>query len=236
MVKIKIYINKFKNSMPFALAVIISLLGLWLFIQSTYDLVQSNRIREPYVKPSIDTNSDANNSDVSRSEVTISNSSSISDTNEQVTNSFIELRHNSTKDELYTSRPEEGTKFAKLSIPKLNITLPIYEGTTKEDLKKGVGHYSDSVFPGEKDNSILSGHRNTVFRNLDKLEKGDQLVVTTKDHSFRYQIQKIRIVDKDDKTVIVPKPRATLTLTTCYPFGYIGAAPKRYVIEAFLVS
>lgn len=172
---------------------------------------------------------------VESSVVTTPSSNTVADTKEQVTASLASLAGSITKDELYTSLPSKGEEFAKLSIPKLDITLPIYEGTTEEDLKKGVGHYSDSVLPGENDNSILSGHRDTVFRNLDKLEKGDQLVITTSEHTFRYQIQKIRIVDKDDKTVIVPKPRATLTLTTCYPFGYIGAAPKRYIIEAFLI-
>jgi sortase A len=137
-------------------------------------------------------------------------------------------------DNLYSVRPEIGEKIGELSIPKLKISLPVYEGTEDDELKRGVGHYADSVLPGENDNSVLSGHRDTVFRNLKDLEKGDVLIVTTSAGEFIYKIKKFRIVDEDDRTVIVPKPSATLTLTTCYPFDFIGPAPKRYIITAYL--
>lgn len=90
--------------------------------------------------------------------------------------------------------------------------------------------------PGEADNSVLSGHRDTVFRRLGEVGKGDELIVTTSAGEFTYKIYKVRIVDKDDRTVIVPKPRATLTVSTCYPFHFIGSAPERYVLVAYLVS
>ncbi len=136
--------------------------------------------------------------------------------------------------QLYTSRPNPGELFGELSIPKLNLTLPIYEGTGTDELDLGVGHYTGSVLPGEKDNCVLSGHRNTIFRGLDELVTGDVLFVTTDAGQFQYVVDKVRIVDKDDRTVIVPRPRATLTVTTCYPFVYIGAAPKRFILEAHL--
>ncbi len=141
-----------------------------------------------------------------------------------------------TKSELYTVRPEIGEEVGELYIPKLKATIPIYEGTNEDELEKGVGHFSDSVLPGEKDNSILSGHRDTVFRELGKVGKGDVLIVRTSAGEFKYKINKVRIVEKDDLTVIVPKPTATLTVSTCYPFDYIGAAPKRYILVAHLAS
>jgi sortase A len=137
---------------------------------------------------------------------------------------------------IYDVRPETGEEVGELYIPKLDATLTIYEGTNEDELDKGVGHYADSVLPGENDNSVLSGHRDTVFRKLGEVGEGDSLIVTTSAGEFEYKVDKVRIVDKDDRTVIVPKPRATLTVSTCYPFTYIGPAPQRYILVAYLTS
>ncbi len=141
-----------------------------------------------------------------------------------------------TKTVIYDERPEEGEIIGDLIIPKLDATLPIYHGTDEDKLEKGVGHYAGSVLPGEKDNSVLSGHRDTVFRRLGEVGKGDLLIVTTSKGEFTYKVRKVRIVDADDRTVIVPKPRATLTVTTCYPFRYIGDAPDRYILIGDLIE
>lgn len=137
---------------------------------------------------------------------------------------------------LYSVRPEQGEMIGSLTIPKLNANLPIYHGTDEDELEKGVGHFAGSVLPGEKDNSVLSGHRDTVFRQLGNVGKGDLLVVTTNAGKFTYKIRKTRIVDANDRTVIVPKPRTTLTVTTCYPFDFIGDAPERYILIADLIE
>lgn len=129
----------------------------------------------------------------------------------------------------------EGDVLGSLSIPSLDETLPIVEGTSGDDLKKGVGHYIQSVLPGKNDNCVLSGHRDTVFANLEGLGMGDLLIVQTSDGTFTYKVSDIRIVDKDDRTVIVPTDHAVLTLTTCYPFLFIGDAPNRYIISSDLV-
>jgi sortase A len=123
-----------------------------------------------------------------------------------------------------------------ISIPKLAETYPIVQGTDDKDLKLGVGHYVDSVMPGVKDNSVLSGHRDSVFSKLGQLKKGDLVIVRTSSGTFTYQVRKSWIVLANDRTVIVPTPTATLTLTTCYPFFYIGSAPKRFIVSADLVQ
>lgn len=135
----------------------------------------------------------------------------------------------------YSEQPKAGDDIGTLIIPVLDQTLPIVEGTGTENLSKGVGHFSESVLPGEEDNCVLSGHRDTVFSKLGKLKLGDQLTVETEAGTFTYAISGIRIVDKEDKTVIVPADHAVLTLTTCYPFHYIGSAPDRYILTADLV-
>jgi len=127
---------------------------------------------------------------------------------------------------------QKGELVGLLSVPKLDLSLPIYEGTEESVLKKGVGHYSKSSLPGENNNIVLSGHRDTVFREFERIGLGDQLIVRMGEDEYMYKVKKVRIVDKDDRTVMVPKPKETLTVTTCYPFQYIGNAPKRYVLIA----
>jgi sortase A len=140
------------------------------------------------------------------------------------------------KDSLYEKQPEIGENIGDLVIPKIEATLPIIHGTAEEELEKGVGHFAGSVLPGESDNSVLSGHRDTVFRRLGEVGKGDLLIVTTSAGEFTYRVNRVRIVEADDRTVIVPKPKATLTVSTCYPFDFIGDAPQRYILTASLVS
>jgi len=136
---------------------------------------------------------------------------------------------------LYPVYPVEGDNIGSLSIPVLKQKMPIIQGTGTKELKKGIGHFMQSVLPGEKDNCVLSGHRDTVFAKLGKLKVGDQLIVETSAGIFIYEVNNIRIVDTDDRTVIVPTDHAVLTLTTCYPFLFIGSAPSRYVLSADLI-
>lgn len=147
-----------------------------------------------------------------------------------------EQREIAEQHELYATRPQVGDIIGDLYIPKLGSTLPIYHGTDEDELEKGVGHYAGSVLPGEADNSVLSGHRDTVFRKLGEVGKGDLLITNTEAGTFTFKVRKVRIVDADDRTVIVPKPKAILTVTTCYPFSYIGNAPERYVLIADLIK
>ncbi|MFE7060674.1 class D sortase [Sutcliffiella sp. NPDC057660] len=125
-----------------------------------------------------------------------------------------------------------GDLIGNLAIPELEASIPIYHGASEEELKKGIGHVANSMLPGEGGNIVLSGHRDTVFRRLGELEVGDSLHVENGGQRYHYKIKRIRIVKADDTTVLVPKPKETLTVTTCYPFRFIGSAPERYVLEA----
>ncbi len=141
-----------------------------------------------------------------------------------------------SSEDLYKVYPKTGEEIGELIIPKISAQLPIIEGTDEDELEKGVGHYADSVLPGMKDNSVLSGHRDTVFRKLGQVGKNDELIVKTTAGTFTYKVFGVRIVDADDRTVIVPKSRPVLTVTTCYPFDYIGDAPQRYILSANLIK
>ena len=137
--------------------------------------------------------------------------------------------------QIFLTKPKVGSVIGSLSIPRLKRVIPIVEGTGTKELKKGVGHYIGSVLPGVSDNSVLAGHRDSVFRNLGDVKLGDLLTVKTSYGDFVYEVHKIRIVTANDRTVIVPTPDAVLTLSTCYPFRFIGNAPKRYIVQAGLV-
>jgi len=141
-----------------------------------------------------------------------------------------------TEKAIYPVYPAEGDNIGILTIPVLNLKLPLLQGTGAKTLKKGVGHFTQSVLPGENDNCVVSGHRETVFRQLGKLKIGDQLIVQTTAGTFTYEVNGMRIVHADDKTVIVPTDHAVLTMTTCYPFNTPGYYPDRYIVSANLVK
>jgi sortase A len=137
---------------------------------------------------------------------------------------------------IYSVYPAEGDNIGSLTIPALKQELPILQGTDEQELQEGVGHFAQSVLPGEEDNCVFSGHRETVFRQLGNLKIGDQLIVRTSAGTFTYEVKGTRIVPADDKTVIVPTDHAVLTLTTCYPFDTPGYFPDRYIVSAALVK
>ncbi|AKM20458.1 Sortase family protein [Geobacillus sp. 12AMOR1] len=125
-----------------------------------------------------------------------------------------------------------GAHLGELVIPKLGVAIPVYEGVREHELRRGVGHYPASDWPGGRGHVVLSGHRDTVFRRFGELEIGDALIIRTDRAAIHYRIVNIRIVDDDDRIVLVEKARPTLTVTTCYPFRLIGRAPKRYIVTA----
>jgi sortase A len=138
-----------------------------------------------------------------------------------------------TNEPLPEQPPSMGDIVGILQFPSLNEELPIIEGTDEDDLEKGVGHYKGSSFPNEKGQIVLSGHRDTVFRRLGELKLGDILTISTPKGTFSYKIEHTQIVEANDRSIItLQKNEEILTLTTCYPFSFIGNAPERYIITA----
>lgn len=132
-----------------------------------------------------------------------------------------------------TLQPSIGDTIGLLHIPKIKSELAIVEGTDPNDLKKGVGHYKGSYYPNENGQIVLSGHRDTVFRRLGELKIGDALEVEMPGKTYIYEITHTKIVDSKDKSIItLQNKEEELILTTCYPFSYVGNAPKRYIIYA----
>lgn len=132
-----------------------------------------------------------------------------------------------------TFEPVDGEVVGLLSLPKIESELAIVEGTDPDELAKGVGHYKGSFYPGEGGQIVLSGHRDTVFKRVGELELGDELVMKMPYEEASYEIVNTKIVDADDTSIITLQDQEEeLILTTCYPFGYVGDAPERYIIYA----
>ncbi|MCU9612999.1 class D sortase [Caldibacillus lycopersici] len=128
---------------------------------------------------------------------------------------------------------DKGETMGILYVPKLDKEIPIVEGTDPDELELGVGHYTGTALPLQKDQIVLSGHRDTVFRNFDQLKIGDSFVVQLPYGSFEYKIYETEIVSADDTTVIrSTAPDEILTVTTCYPFYFLGNAPDRFIFYA----
>src|SRR5690625_2938761 len=148
--------------------------------------------------------------------------------------------HNQSNDDSTSPEefvPEHGETVGLLQIPRLEAELPIVEGTNEDDLEKGVGHYAGTAYPFQNDQIVLSGHRDTVFRRMGELEIGDLLTVQVEYGERSYEIVDTKIVDADDRTIIVPtSPDEVLTVTTFYPFSFVGSAPDRYIINALTVD
>jgi len=126
-------------------------------------------------------------------------------------------------------------RLTRILIPKINLDAVVVEGTNNRDLMKGPGHIRNTAYPGQAGNSVISAHRDTFFRNIYELQKGDVIEVRRNGQANRYEVMSKKIVDPDDVSVIRPSKDARLTLITCYPTYFIGPAPERLVVAAKLL-
>ena len=119
-----------------------------------------------------------------------------------------------------------------LDVPRLNLTTPVIEGDDDSTLKRAVGHLPDTPMPWEDGNSAFAGHRDGLFRPLKDIKVGDEIFFRTSRDQYRYRVTGTSIVTPDDVSVLAPRSQPSLTLITCYPFSFVGNAPKRFIIFA----
>jgi sortase A len=129
-----------------------------------------------------------------------------------------------------------GDTVGKLTIPRLRGEWYVVEGTEDATLRLGPGHLEGTAFPGEKGNCVIAGHRDTQFRKLKDIRKGDEIVVSTSVGESRYTVTGWDIVKPTDTSSLDDTPDAVLNLVTCYPFYYVGNAPKRFIVHARLAG
>jgi sortase A len=125
---------------------------------------------------------------------------------------------------------------ALLRIPKIDLEVPILEGTDDLSLNRAVGHIAGTPRPGENGNVGIAGHRDGFFRGLKDVSTGDTIEIVTPDSVDRYVIDEIIVVSPKDVSVLAPRTQPSVTLVTCYPFYFIGSAPQRYIVRASLVT
>ncbi len=129
---------------------------------------------------------------------------------------------------------DAGETLAVLRIPALNIEVPIFDSTDEAALNRGSGHVTGTALPGEKGNVGIAAHRDGFFRGLKDIEIGDEIELMTLGGRQIYRVSDLQIVDPLDVSVLEPIDSAVVTLITCYPFYYIGAAPDRFIVRATL--
>lgn len=124
----------------------------------------------------------------------------------------------------------------RVVIPKINLDAIVVEGASRKDLSDGPGHMRETAMPGQPGNAVITAHRDTFFRHIYELNRGDEIIIRRAGQSFKYEVTSKKIVMPDDLSVIRQTNDPQLTLITCYPTYYIGPAPKRLVVFSRLVE
>ena len=120
----------------------------------------------------------------------------------------------------------------RLEIPRLDVSVIVMPGEDGDTLGKAVGHLSDTPMPWIGGNTALAGHRDSFFRPLEHIQIGDDIHLDTPRGAFRYRVHRTVVVQPNELWVLDPTAKPTLTLITCYPFRFIGPAPKRLIVQA----
>ena len=128
--------------------------------------------------------------------------------------------------------PSDAGLIGRLEIPRLALSVIVMEGTSAKNLRRAAGHIIGTALPGEPGNIGVSAHRDTFFRPLRNISKNDSITFTTRKGEYRYRVLSTVIVSPDDVAVLAAGADDTLTLVTCYPFYFVGPAPKRFIVRA----
>jgi len=140
--------------------------------------------------------------------------------------------NNSTADLQKAPTQSRSGLVGRLEIPNLNLSSVILEGVGSQILRVGLGHVPGTSMPGQPGNVVIAGHRDTFFRPLRRMKICDELSIDTTTRTYYYQVRSFEIVDPHNVNALRFHNRDELTLITCYPFSYIGPAPKRFVVHA----
>jgi sortase A len=122
----------------------------------------------------------------------------------------------------------------RIEIPRVGVSAIVEEGDSDATLSESVGHLTGTALPGQSGNMALAAHRDTYFRDLEDVRAGDEIYFTTARAIYKYRVTNRDVVDPSDVAVLAPSSDSRLTLITCYPFHFVGPAPKRFVVVASL--
>ena len=130
----------------------------------------------------------------------------------------------------------ENHVIGRLDIADVSLSVPVVDNFDPDSLTRGVGHIPGTANPGGLGNLGLAGHRDTFFRPLRNVKIGMNIDISTAAGRFRYAIDSTEIVTPEEVRVLDIGPRPEMTLITCYPFNFVGAAPRRFIVHAHLLS
>ena len=131
-------------------------------------------------------------------------------------------------------RQDAGETLAVLRIPSTGIEVPVLDSTSSLALNRGAGHVEGTALPGEPGNVAIAAHRDGFFRGLKDIEIGDTVELITLEGDQSFVVSRVDVVDPLDVSVLEPTDDRVVTLITCYPFYYVGAAPDRFIVRATL--
>jgi len=137
--------------------------------------------------------------------------------------------------EVERAEPERrrvGDSLSMIEIPRIGVSAVVVEGVTPHELRIAAGHVPGTALPGEIGNVGIAAHRDTFFRKLSDIRQGDAIMLTTAFGSYQYTVESTAIVDPSDVEELRDAAQPTLTLITCYPFYFVGAAPQRFIVRA----
>jgi sortase A len=146
----------------------------------------------------------------------------------------VEIRHLSAAAEKPTSLLAPGPEglIGRIDISRLGISVIVVEGTSGAILRRAAGHIPGTALPGEAGNIGISAHRDTFFRPLRNVRRDDLITLATPSREYRYRVLSTEVVSPSDVTVLASDGNEILTLVTCFPFYFIGPAPKRFIVRA----
>jgi LPXTG-site transpeptidase (sortase) family protein len=130
--------------------------------------------------------------------------------------------------------PAARSVIGRIEVARVKLSAVAREGVDAGTLRLSAGHIPGTALPGETGNAGFAAHRDTFFRPLQSVRKGDVVTVTTPGGVYRYTVTGTRVVDPEDVSVLDATPGTVLTLVTCYPFAYVGSAPQRFIVRAAL--
>jgi sortase A len=126
----------------------------------------------------------------------------------------------------------EGDVVGKLEVSRIGISVMVLQGIANDTLIVGAGHVPGTPLPGADGNVAIAAHRDTFFRKLEGIMAGDSIQFVTVRGTYEYVVDSTETVDPEDTQVMESRARSELTLITCYPFYFVGAAPKRFIVHA----
>jgi sortase A len=127
---------------------------------------------------------------------------------------------------------EAGLPLAVMTIDRLDIQVPVYDGADEFNLNRGVARIRGTAGIDANGNLGIAGHRDGFFRGLKDIAMGDEIALQSAREEVIYTVSSIEIVEPSDVSVLEPTLERSITLVTCYPFYYVGHAPKRYIVKA----